>query len=133
MLETNLAGKFTHMQPIQTLISAAHVIPIEPRSTQHEQYAIAIDNGRIVDLLPTEQARSKYKPEEHIDLANHVLLPGLINAHTHAPMNLLRGLGSDLPLMQWLQNHIWPAEQKWVSEAFVQDGTELAIAELLRS
>ena len=59
-------------------------------------------------------------------------MPGLINAHTHASMTLLRGLADDLPLMNWLQDHIWPAEARWVDPDFVRDGTELAVAELLR-
>lgn len=66
------------------------------------------------------------------ELPNCVLTPGLVNAHGHAAMTLFRGLADDLPLMNWLQDHIWPAEAKWVDEAFVRDGTELAIAEQLK-
>jgi 5-methylthioadenosine/S-adenosylhomocysteine deaminase len=65
-------------------------------------------------------------------LKNHILIPGLINAHTHAAMSLMRGLADDLPLMRWLEDHIWPAEAKHVSRQFVYDGTLLACAEMLR-
>ncbi|MCY1185962.1 5-methylthioadenosine/S-adenosylhomocysteine deaminase [compost metagenome] len=61
-----------------------------------------------------------------------LLAPGLVNAHGHAAMSLFRGLADDLPLMTWLQEHIWPAEARWVGEDFVRDGTELAIAEQLK-
>jgi 5-methylthioadenosine/S-adenosylhomocysteine deaminase len=67
------------------------------------------------------------------DYSDHALIPGLINAHTHAAMSLFRGLSDDIALMDWLQNHIWPAESRWVNEDFVQCGTELAVAEMLRS
>jgi 5-methylthioadenosine/S-adenosylhomocysteine deaminase len=91
-----------------------------------------IDEGKIVDLLDSQQALLKYQPRRLEKLENHALIPGLINCHTHAAMSLLSGIADDLPLMDWLQNHIWPAEQKWVSEAFVRDGTDLAIAQMLR-
>ncbi len=73
-----------------------------------------------------------YAPRERIELAAHALIPGLVNAHTHNPMTLMRGLADDLPLMRWLQEHIWPAEAKAISPEFVRDGVELAIAEMLR-
>jgi len=133
---------------VDTLIHARWIIPVEPdfvtsaiapgialplASQQwYEHHSLAIDGGRIVDLLPTEFARQKYQGTvtEHLD--DHALLPGLINCHTHAAMTLLRGIADDLQLMDWLQNHIWPLEQKWMSEAFVRDGTDLAIAEMIR-
>ncbi|MCH9674611.1 MAG: TRZ/ATZ family hydrolase, partial [Gammaproteobacteria bacterium] len=67
-----------------------------------------------------------------ITRSDHALIPGLVNAHTHAAMSLLRGFADDLPLMDWLQNYIWPAEGKWVNESFVADGTRLAALEMLR-
>jgi 5-methylthioadenosine/S-adenosylhomocysteine deaminase len=90
-----------------------------------------IDSGKIIDLLPTELAQQKYQGTTTENLENHALLPGLINCHTHAAMTLMRGIADDLPLMDWLQNHIWPLEHKWMSEAFVKDGTDLAIAEMI--
>jgi 5-methylthioadenosine/S-adenosylhomocysteine deaminase len=82
--------------------------------------------------LPTELAKQRYQGTVVENLQNHVVLPGLINSHTHAAMSLMRGIADDLPLMDWLQNHIWPLEHQWMSEAFVKDGTDLAIAEMLR-
>ncbi|MBI3899088.1 MAG: TRZ/ATZ family hydrolase [Gammaproteobacteria bacterium] len=120
------------MQTIDTLIHARWVIPIEPDGIVHEHYAIAIDNGRLIELLPSPLAHTRYQARETIRLEQHALFPGFVNAHTHAAMSLFRGLADDLPLMDWLQNHIWPAEAKWVSPEFVRDGTELAIAEMLK-
>ncbi len=119
------------MKPIDTLICARWVIPVEP-ATVLDDHAVAIMQGRIVDLLPTAQAERRYDPAERIDRPHHALLPGFVNAHTHAAMNLLRGIADDLPLDVWLQQHIWPAEARWLSEAFVRDGTLLAIAEMIR-
>ncbi len=82
-------------------------------------------------MLPTDLANQKYQGTTTENLEDHALLPGLINCHTHAAMTLMRGIADDVPLMNWLQNHIWPLEQKWMSEAFVKDGTDLAIAEMI--
>ncbi len=117
---------------VDLMLQARWIIPVEPESVIHEHYSLVIDDGRIVDLLSHEQALRQYQPRTLEKLDQHVLIPGLINCHTHAAMSLLSGIADDLPLMDWLQNHIWPAEQKWVSETFVRDGTDLAIAEMLR-
>ncbi len=116
---------------IDTLIDARWVIPVNPHDHVLEYHSIAIHDGRIHDILPTADA-GKYQAETRHQLPSHALIPGLINAHTHASMNLLRGLADDLPLMTWLNDHIWPAEQKWVNEEFVADGTRHAIAEMMR-
>ncbi len=97
-----------------------------------KDHALAIHDGRIVDILPASLADTQYTPSTRCDLPFHALIPGLVNAHTHAAMSLLRGLADDLPLMEWLHQHIWPAESRWIGEDFVRDGTELAIAEMLR-
>ena len=81
---------------------------------------------RIRALLPTTEARAGIRAVQEIELLGHVLIPGLINARTHSPMTLLRGLADDLPLMTWLNQHIWPAEQRWVDPEFVRAGTRLA-------
>jgi len=94
--------------------------------------SIAIQDGRILDILPTPKALENYSSDSTQNYSQHIIIPGLINTHTHAAMSLFRGLANDLPLMEWLQNHIWPAEQKWVNEEFVQLGTQLAMAEMLR-
>lgn len=91
-----------------------------------------VANGRIRELLPARQARERYPAARRTELPGHVLIPGLINLHTHAAMTLMRGLADDRALMDWLQNHIWPVEARLVSEAFVRDGTLLACAEMLR-
>ncbi|QSA97624.1 TRZ/ATZ family hydrolase [Methylococcus sp. EFPC2] len=117
---------------IDTLIKARWVIPVEPEGLVLEDHALAIHNGRIVDILPTRDAESRYQPDRLEALPHHALIPGLVNAHTHAAMALLRGVADDLPLQVWLEHHIWPLEARWVSEVFVRDGTQLAMAEMLR-
>ena len=121
------------MQTIDTLINARWVIPVEPDGKTLDHHSIAVHGGKIIEVLPTANAAKKYRATETIDLPHHALIPGLVNAHTHAAMSLFRGLADDLPLMDWLNHHIWPAEAKWVSPDFVRDGTELAIAEMLKS
>lgn len=116
---------------VDTLIHARWIIPVEPESVIHHYHSLAIKDGKIIELLPTADAKQKYQANVIETLETHALLPGLINAHTHAAMSLMRGYADDLPLMDWLQNHIWPVESKWVSEAFVRDGTDLAIAEMI--
>jgi 5-methylthioadenosine/S-adenosylhomocysteine deaminase len=117
---------------IDSLIQPSWVIPVQPEGLVLEGHAVAVDQGRILDLLPAEQALQRYQPRDLHRLDQHALIPGLINAHTHAPMNLLRGLADDLPLMTWLREHVWPAEQRWMGDEFVTDGSRLAIAEMLR-
>ncbi|HZM34286.1 MAG TPA: TRZ/ATZ family hydrolase [Burkholderiales bacterium] len=114
------------------LLRARWVIPVEPAGAVLEAHAVAVRDGRIEALLPAGEAAAAYPGWETIDLPGHALIPGLVNAHTHAAMTLMRGLSDDLPLMRWLQEHIWPAEQKHVSPDFVRDGTLLACAEMLR-
>jgi len=104
-----------------------------PEQTVFENHSIAIDNGRIEAILPTSEAMEQIQGARTVNLPRHALTPGLINAHTHAAMTLFRGLADDMPLMTWLNDHIWPAEAKWVHEEFVADGTRLAVAEMLRS
>jgi 5-methylthioadenosine/S-adenosylhomocysteine deaminase len=120
------------MKNIDTLLQARWLVPINPAHDCLEHHSIAIDDGRIIDILPDDQAIVQYSAQNRIAYPKHALMPGMINCHTHAAMNLFRGLADDLALMDWLQNHIWPAEQQWINEAFVQTGTELAIAEMLR-
>jgi 5-methylthioadenosine/S-adenosylhomocysteine deaminase len=120
------------MQPIDTLIDARWVVPVEPAGTVLEGHSIAIADGLIAAVLPTPEAHARYAATEHVVLPDHVLIPGLINLHTHAAMTLMRGMADDLPLMDWLKDHIWPAEAKHVSADFVRAGTELACAEMLK-
>jgi len=117
---------------VDILIKARWIIPVEPHEVILENHALIIHEGHILDILPQQQAQEKYHPAQVENLGHHALIPGLINAHTHLAMTLFRGIADDLTLMDWLENHIWPLEQKWVNEAFVRDGTDLAIAEMLR-
>ncbi len=119
-------------QPVDLLIRPRWLVPVEPEGRVLEGHALAVAEGRIADLLPAAEAAARYRPAQVVDLPDHVLAPGLVNAHTHAAMTLFRGLADDLPLMTWLHQHVWPAEQRWVSEEFVRDGTRLAVAEMLR-
>ncbi len=117
---------------VDLMIQARWIIPVEPTSVTYENHALVIDQGKIIDLLAITEAEQKYQAQELKILNQHALIPGLINSHTHACMSLMRGIADDLPLMDWLQNHIWPLEKKWVGEAFVRDGADLAIAEMIR-
>ena len=121
------------MQTSITIISARWVIPVIPRDTVLEHHSVVIENDKILAILPTEKAIVKYSSAEHIKRDTHVLIPGLVNAHTHAAMSLFRGIADDVPLMDWLEGHIWPAEAKWVNQDFMRDGVQLAIAEMLLS
>ncbi|MDH5190511.1 MAG: TRZ/ATZ family hydrolase [Gammaproteobacteria bacterium] len=121
------------MQTVDTIIHARWIIPVEPENTIYEDHSLLIHEGRILDILPSSEVQNTYQSNNMLELTRHALIPGLINTHTHCAMSLLKGLADDLPLMDWLQNHIWPAEQQWVSPEFVRDGSELAIAEMLRS
>ncbi|MDJ0872470.1 MAG: TRZ/ATZ family hydrolase [Gammaproteobacteria bacterium] len=120
------------MQPIDTLIKARWIIPVEPDDVVYDQHAVAVHEGRILDVLPATEAESRFQPAVSHTLSEHALIPGLVNSHTHAAMTLFRGLADDLPLMEWLNDHIWPAERRWISDEFVQDGVRLAAAEMLR-
>ncbi len=116
---------------VDLIIEARWVLPIVPNNTLLEHYAVVINTGKIIDLCLVEEAKEQYQADEVIKLTEHMLMPGLINLHTHAAMTLMRGLADDLPLMPWLQKHIWPAEAELVSAEFVHDGTQLACAEML--
>ena len=119
-------------RPIDLLIAARWIVPVEPDRVVLEDHAVAVDGGAILEVLPAGDAAAKYAPRERVDLPDHALIPGLVNAHTHNPMTLLRGLADDLPLMTWLREYIWPVEAKVIGPEFVRDGVELAIAEMLR-
>lgn len=119
-------------QAVDLLIHARWIIPIEPAGITLENHSLAVHDGRIAGLLPRIEAERQFCPAETVELGNQVLLPGFVNLHTHAAMTLLRGLADDLPLEQWLNDRIWPAEGQHVTAEFVHDGTLLAAAEMLR-
>ena len=119
-------------QSIDLLIEAAHVVPVEPHAVVLDDHAVAVHRGEILAVLPIAEARQRYAPTETVARPNSALLPGLVNAHTHNPMTLLRGIADDLPLKVWLQQHIWPIEGAVIGPEFVADGITLALAEMLR-
>ena len=120
------------MQQIDLLVSAAHVLPVS-RDVALADHAVAVDRGRIVAVLPREEAVARYEARRTVNLERHALLPGLVNLHCHAAMTLMRGAADDTPLMTWLQDHVWPTEAKHVDDEFVHDGSLLAMAEMLRA
>lgn len=118
--------------PLDLLLLPTWLVPIEPAGIVLRDHALGVRAGRIVVIAPRSEA-AQYIARETLDLTGMLLAPGLVNAHGHAAMTLFRGLADDLPLTTWLREHIWPAESRWVDEAFVQAGSELAIAEQLQS
>ncbi|MGE8359061.1 TRZ/ATZ family hydrolase [Pseudomonas sp.] len=117
--------------PLDLLLLPTWLVPVEPAGVVLHEHGIGIRDGRIALIAPRAEAL-RHAATEVRELPGRLLTPGLINAHGHAAMTLFRGLADDLPLMTWLEQHIWPAEAKWVDEQFVQDGTELAIAEQIK-
>lgn len=119
--------------PIDLIIKARWIIPVVPENRVLEDCALAIDKGRILALVPNDDAERRFTAAKTVDLNNHVLIPGLVNAHGHAAMTLLRGYADDQPLHAWLNDHIWPTENRWVDKEFVRDGTQLAMAEMIKT
>ncbi len=117
---------------VELLIHADWILPVDAADSVLAHHSLAIADGRIAAVLPRTEAEAQIHAAKSLDLPGHALIPGLINAHTHSPMTLLRGLADDLPLMTWLHEHIWPAEGRWVDQEFVADGTRLALLEMLR-
>jgi len=112
-------------------IDAGWVIPMDANDQVLEEHTLIIAKGRIVDCLPWHDADKRYPDYRVENRRTGILMPGLINAHTHLAMNLLRGYADDTPLNEWLEQHIWPTENTHMSPDFVQQGTELALAECL--
>lgn len=114
------------------VIYAPWIAPVEPNEV-YAHHALVIRHGKVLALLPENEAREQVEASRQLELDDHLLIPGLINSHTHAAMSLLRGYADDLPLSDWLQNHIWPMETRLVSPDFVRDGSLLAANEMLSS
>ncbi|OGT57844.1 MAG: N-ethylammeline chlorohydrolase [Gammaproteobacteria bacterium RIFCSPHIGHO2_12_FULL_42_10] len=114
-----------------SIIHAKWVITDTTHILKH--HALVIQSGLIEAILPSGLAKERYPTVTHTTYASHALLPGFINCHTHLTMNIFRGLADDLELMDWLNNYIWPAENKWLGEELVYDASLLAIAEAIRS
>ena len=117
--------------PVDLILRPRWIIPVEPRNVVLENHDLVVHQGRILDLLPREQTAQRYLGTTFEDLAEHVLMPGLVNVHCHAAMALMRGIADDLPLQTWLETAIWPRESQWVGTEMVRDGTQLACAEML--
>jgi len=118
--------------PADTLIDARWIIPVEPPGVVLAGHSVVVRDGAICDVLPTTEAHARYAAPDRVTLPEHVLIPGLINLHTHAAMTLMRGVRDDVSLMEWLNRYIWPAEMKLASPELVRDGTLLACAEMMR-
>ena len=119
-------------EEVDLLLLARWVLPVVPRGEVLRDHALAVRDGRIAGLAPTDEARALWRAEEVLELENHALIPGLVNSHGHTPMSLLRGVADDLPLKEWLEEHIWPLEERLIGPEFVRAGTRLAMAEMTR-
>ena len=117
---------------VDLVINASFVITMESADSILYDHAVVVHEGRIIDILPSVNT-AKYSAKQTLHRPEHALLPGFINAHGHSAMTFFRGLADDLSLMDWLNNHIWPAEKSWVNPEFVEHGVELAIMEMIRS
>ncbi len=121
------------METADHIIHAKWLITCEEQNKILENHALVIKDKKIQAILPSKEAEKRYSAKSIEKYSTHAIIPGLINSHTHIAMNYFRGLADDLALMSWLNNHIWPAEKKWVSHDFVYDASLLAIAEMIRS
>jgi 5-methylthioadenosine/S-adenosylhomocysteine deaminase len=121
------------MQHVDTLIAARWIIPIEPHGSVLDHHAVAIRHGRIVAILPEKQARERFTADQWIERRSHVLMPGMVNTHTHAAMSLLRGAAESNDTGYWLRHQIEPLEERWLDADYVRDGTELGIADMITS
>lgn len=128
-----LARSGARMQAPDFLFLPRWILPVEPAGAVLEDHALAVRGERIAALLPGAEARRRWPRAGRLERPDHVVIPGLVNAHTHAGMTLLRGFADDITLQAWLENHIWPAEARHLSEDYVRAGTELALVEMVRS
>lgn len=120
------------MQPVDLLILARWVLPMDPAGLVIEHGGVAVRDGRIVEVGERHSLLARLQPAQTIERDGHALLPGLVNAHTHAAMSLLRDLPLEGGVQHWLRTAIWPLEQRWVSAEFVRTGTQLYLAQLQR-
>ena len=115
------------------IIEPTWVLPITPARTVLTGHSVAIRGANIVAIGPSQTIQQRFHTTTLQRLDGQLLMPGLVNAHGHAAMVLLRGLAEDLPLEAWLTNRIWPLEAQWISPEFVADGVALALLEMLKS
>ena len=116
-----------------SVIAPRLLLPVAPDNVVLEDAAVAVRGTDIVAVGPPAELRARFHAARQLALPNHLLMPGLVNAHGHLAMTLLRGLGEGEPLKDWLERTIWPLEARCVSPQFVRDGTRLAVAEMLAS
>lgn len=121
------------IKKVNSIISASWIFTADKNNTLLEDHSIVILEDEILDILPTKNVFDGYEANEVFALSEHIIMPGFINNHTHAAMSLLKGFANDVPLKSWLEDYIWPAEKEYVSEAFVKDGSLIAIAEMIKS
>src|SRR5687768_12610675 len=115
------------------LIAGGLVVTMDAQRTVLEQGALAVRGNQIVAVGPREQVCATYLAVQTIEARDALLMPGLVNGHTHLPMTLFRGLADDLPLDTWLQQYIWPSEREFLDSDSVRWGTRLGAAEMIRS
>ena len=115
------------------IISASWIFTSDIEGQLLSDYSVVIEKDKIIDLIPQSKVFDEYEANDIYQLTDHILIPGLINTHTHAAMSLFKGFADDLPLQDWLNNHIWPAEKEFVNASFVKDGSILALSEMIRS
>ncbi len=120
------------MQNVDYIISADYILPMDENLTLIREGAVAVKDTRISDVGPSKEIFQKYTSGAVINGKGKVVFPGLINTHTHAAMVYFRGIADDQPLKEWLENHIWPAENTWLSPEFISDAIGLACLEMLK-
>jgi len=112
----------SHIRQVSTIISVKWICPLRPHNVTLEDHSIIIDENRIIDIIETKKIASLYQSDQHIQLHHHIVTPGLINAHTHAAMNLFRGFADDQPLHTWLHESIWPLEKNGLHQTLFMRG-----------
>jgi 5-methylthioadenosine/S-adenosylhomocysteine deaminase len=117
---------------VDLIVEGDHIVTMDAAMTVIENGAVAIDDGVIVAVGPAGEINADYMAEQSLSGGNRIVMPGLVNGHSHAAMTLLRGVADDLALMDWLNNYIFPAEVEFVDAEFVRIGTELACWEMIR-
>jgi len=118
---------------VDFILKPSWLITVNEDFSIFENHALVINDGLILDILPFENVNKNYQTKSTLELSGQAILPGFVNTHNHASMSLLRGFADDLSLQNWLNDYIWPAESKWMSEGFVRDGSLLACAEMIKS
>ena len=118
---------------VSIIISTSWIFTSDPENQLLSDYSVVIENDKIIDLVPQSKVFNEYEADNTYQLTDHILIPGLINTHTHAAMSLFKGFADDLPLQEWLNNHIWPAEKEFVNSSFVKDGSILGLSEMIKS